>query len=182
MPTLLLSLLKSYWPQIAALIGAIGIGFGAAWGIQGLRITSAEQEFTAYKQTIKEQELRWKSAADQQRQDAAMEYAAQQGALNHEIEKGIVYRRCVAAGKCGARMLEPAGCSATLRVPAGGGIDGAGPNAIPAGREPAAEGGPEVVNECAVTTLRLNRLQAAIERQEGYAQKEEALKAPPVGP
>ena len=29
--SLLLSLLKSYWPQIAALVGATALGFLAAW-------------------------------------------------------------------------------------------------------------------------------------------------------
>lgn len=31
MPTVLLSLLKSYWPQIAAFVGAVALGFMTAW-------------------------------------------------------------------------------------------------------------------------------------------------------
>ena len=159
------------WIVLASFAAGAASGGSAAWWIQGLKITSVEQEFTAYQQSIKAQELQHEIAAAQQRQDAAMEYAAQQGVLNHEIEKGIVYRRCVAAGKCGARVLQPTSCSPSVRLPPAGGTDGGGSNAVPAAGEPAAEDGseaPEVVSDCAVTTLRLNRLQNAIERQDGY--------------
>lgn len=158
------------WIVLASFAAGAASGGSAAWWIQGLRITSVEQEFTSYKQAIKEQELHHKAAEDQRRQDAAIEYAAQQGVLNHEIEKGDVYRRCVAAGKCGARVLKPTACSASVRLPSFGGIDGCGANAVPAARESAAENeAPEVVSDCAVTTLRLNHLQDAIELQEGYS-------------
>lgn len=151
-------------------LGAFAFGGSLAWWAQGLRLTAAEQEFTAYKQAVKEQELRHRAAEDQRRQDAAIEYAAQQGALNHEIEQGIVYRRCVAAGKCGARVLQSTTCSASLRLPAVGGDHGAGADPVPLGRESTTESGegPPVVSDCAITTLRLNRLQLEIEGQEGY--------------
>ena len=162
--TAMLSLLSRFWPHLIA----FALGAWSAAAVQEIRIERVEQEFTAYKQTIEQQALRHEAAENVRRQDNAIEYAAQQGVLNYEIEQGVVYRRCVAAGKCGVR--QPTACSASLRLPTLGGIDAAGANAILAGREPAEESGeaPEVVGDCAVTTLRLNRLQAEIEGQEGY--------------
>lgn len=157
-------LLSRFWPHLIA----FALGAWAAVAVQEIRIERIEQEFTEYKQSIKAQELRHESAAIQARQEAAVEYAAQQGVLNHEIEQGIVYRRCVAAGKCGVR--QPTACSPSLRLPSIGGIDATGSDAISviAGATAESSEAPEVVNDCAITTLRLNRLQAEIEGQEGY--------------
>ncbi len=163
---------------VSAFVAGATSGGSLAWWIQGLNLKECSldqaalaQEFRQYKQDIKDQEIQHEIAANQQRQDSAMEYAAQQGALNHEIEAGVVFKRCVAAGKCG-RVREQPACSPSLRLPAIGGNDGAGPDAIPAGRD-ATEDISEavaVVNDCAVTTLRLNRLQSEIEGQDGYWQ------------
>ncbi len=47
--SLLLSLLKSYWPQIAALVGATALGFLAAWQLQGLRLDDITLDFQRYR-------------------------------------------------------------------------------------------------------------------------------------
>lgn len=51
---LLLSLLKSYWPQIAAFVGAAAIGFGFAWNLQGLKVDALEIEFGQYRNEVEQ--------------------------------------------------------------------------------------------------------------------------------
>ena len=162
--TALLAFFRAYWVYLAA----FALGAWVAVAVQEIRIERVEQEFTAYKQTIEQQALRHEAAENVRRQDNAIEYAAQQGVLNHEIEQGIVYRRCVAAGKCGVRPQSA--CSPSLRLPSLVGSDATGSDAISviAGATTDIGEAPEVVGDCAVTTLRLNRLQAEIEGQEGY--------------
>ena len=163
-PMVLLALLA------AAFVAGATSGGSFAWWVQGVRLTAAEQNHTAYVQNLKAQEQENRDKADRKREVAAQQYADLERRLNDEIESGVVYRRCVAAGKCGARVLKPTSCSASIRIQTVSGVDEAGANAIPAGREPAAEGADDVVSDCAVTTLRLNRLQAEIEGQDGYWQ------------
>ena len=55
-----------------------------------------------------------------------------------------------------------------LRLPAAGGADVGGGSAVPPPGEPAAQDEPEVIRDCAKVQLRLNELQADIERQPGY--------------
>lgn len=179
-------LLKAYWPQLAAFIGAATVGFGIAWSIQGVRIDGAkadlresQQEFVSYKQSIKQQQLDAAERADAARQQAADNYRRAKDELDKQIAAGDAFKRCVAAGKCGVRV-ETRDCGASLRVPPAERIDVSGAYAISTGARTAEESA--VVGECAITTLMLNQLQTAIEGQEGYAQKEEAPKAPPVGP
>ena len=60
---LLLSLLKSYWPQLAAFIGVVALGFGAAWNIQGLRVDALDVEFGKYRNEVEQNAIAAKDAA-----------------------------------------------------------------------------------------------------------------------
>lgn len=54
---ILLNLLKSYWPQIAAFVGAVALGAGAAWNIQGVRLDALEVEFGKYRNEAEQNAL-----------------------------------------------------------------------------------------------------------------------------
>lgn len=162
MSPLLIPLLQRAVPYIAA--GALGFGF--AWQIQGLRVESAEIEFERYKIDQASAFIAAAEAADQHRKESAHAYREKQSELDQQIAKGDAYRRCVAAGKCGAfRVRVPVGAAcANNGIPPGARTDATRSDAVPPGGEPA----PEVIGDCAVTTLRLNELQAAVEGQAGY--------------
>lgn len=68
----------------------------------------------------------------------------------------------------GERVRESTACSPSLRIPAISGNDDSGADSVPAGREPATDA--PLANDCAVTTLRLNQLQAEIEAQPEYVE------------
>lgn len=162
MMPLLISAARMAAPYIAA--GAIG--FGLAWQIQGLRVESVEIKFERYKIDQADAFIKAAEAADRQRKDSAHAYREKQAELDKQIAAGDAYRRCVAAGKCGAfhiRVPVSTAC-ASPGIPPGAGTDATGSDAVPPGGEPA----PEVIGDCAVTTLRLNELQAAVEGQVGY--------------
>jgi len=61
--SLLLSLLKSYWPQVAAFIGAVALGFMAAWQLQGLRLDALDLKFSKYVAQTEKNESEAKAAA-----------------------------------------------------------------------------------------------------------------------
>lgn len=169
-----LALLKKFWPYIVAVALGAAIGGKVAWMVQGVRIDAAKADAASVRadfEQYKADQIAAKNEADRvaekQRAEAAVQYANLKGELKDEIAKGEVFKRCVAAGKCGAlvvRVPVESGCSAGIRIPPASGFDGAGAHAVPLDREPAAE----VANDCAVTTLMLNRLQADIEAQPGY--------------
>lgn len=152
MNPLLLTALRSALPYLLA--GAAG--FASAYWIQGLRITSAVQEFAQYKLDEQRQAQEAKVKADEQRAATAAGYHKQLEALENDNE---IYRRCIAAGKCGGMPKQPA--MPGLKLQATTGITRPGTDAVPAAGEPA----PQVVLDCAKTTLMLNRLQDDIERQ-----------------
>ena len=142
-------------------------GFAIAWWIQGLRVTGAEQEFVDYKQDQVTLEQKRKDDADKQRVEAATQYAIARQELADAVAAGDVYRRCVEAGRCGVPRNPPSLCeSSTSR--SGGGLsapnkpDGSSANAV------SLAGDATAINDCAVTTLQLNHLQADIEAQPGY--------------
>lgn len=143
------------------------VGFAIAWGIQGLRLTSAEQEFIDYKQEqVRILQEHNKHEAERQ-QKSAMAYAAARQEFADAIQAGEVFKRCVASGRCtGARnpsgVREPSANQADLRVPAPAKFDGASANPV------SAPGVDAALNDCAVTTLQLNHLQQDIEAQPGY--------------
>lgn len=145
---------------IALLIAAFFAGGSASWWVQGLRITAVKQEHTEFVQSLKDQEQVAREEADKQREEASKEYAKLKGKLDDEIKSGIVFKRCVAAGKCGV-------CSTSIgqaiRLPTASGIDATSADSILAGLT-----GSTVAEDCAVTTLMINQLQSDIENQKGY--------------
>lgn len=146
---------------IALLIAAFIVGGSSAWWVQGLRITSIKQEHTAFVQSLKEQEQAAKDEADRQREKSAKEYAELERKLSDEIKSGIVYKRCVAAGKCGVCSTNN---SPSIRLPTASQPDATGTDSILAGLT----GSTGIAEDCAVTTLMLNQLQKDIEGQKGY--------------
>ena len=164
----MLTLLKPFLPYIAVAIVAFSTGFGGAWKVQGLRITSVEQAFTEFKQEQVRIYQEAQDAADEQRVKAAEAFAAKSADLAKAIEDGDVYRRCVDAGKCGVRVLKQPTCTPGIRLPATDSAHDPGTDAISLIAR-ATEEDP-VVNDCAVTTLMLNQIQTDIENQPGYSQ------------
>ena len=61
--TLILSLLKSYWLEIAAIVAAVAVGFGIAWNLQGIRIASLEAESSRYRAEVELNAIAAKRAA-----------------------------------------------------------------------------------------------------------------------
>lgn len=154
---------------------AAAIGFGIAWSIQGLRITSAEQETVAaeqahkdYVQQLTQEAQDAKDEADRQRDQARRDYETTKKQLEDAIARGDVLSRCIAAGKCRGMPKQPV-CSSdsAATLPSAPGIDGASADAVFAAAAVADEG---VIADCARSTLRANRLQADIKAQKGYAQ------------
>ena len=162
-----LTLLKPFLPYIGIAIAAFSLGFGGAWKIQGLNITAVEQEFTEYKQTQTELIQEEKDRATTQREKAGKDYEKLSNILNDEINRHVVYERCVAAGKCGVRIRTVSSCTGLL-LPAPAETDGTRPDTVPTSSG-ATEEDP-VINDCAITTLMLNQLQEDIVNQPGYSQ------------
>lgn len=159
MSTLLIMLLKNALPYLVAGIA----GFGLAFGIQELRLTRVEQQFAQYKI---DQEVIIQHQIDQaviQRKKAYDDFLQSKAILQKEIEAGETFRRCVAAGKCGRVQRDMPACPSTSISPAGNS------NAIGSDTVPVVTGD-AAINECAQTTLMLNKLQADIEAQPGYIQ------------
>ena len=94
------------------------VGFAIAWGIQGLRLTSAEQEFIDYKQEqVRILQEHNKHEAERQ-QKSAMAYAAARQEFADAIQAGEVFKRCVASGRCtGARRLRDDLTTLRARLP-----------------------------------------------------------------
>lgn len=152
------AILKLIWPYLIA----AAIGFSAAFGLQELRITAAKQDFTEYKQKQIAAAIEAKEAADKQREKASADYAKLSGILDNEINSGVVYRRCVDAGRCGVRKQS---CPVqAVTVPPSVRPDESSADSIPVGQEPAEK----LADECAETTLLLNQLQISISSQPGY--------------
>jgi hypothetical protein len=159
MNPLLLNLLRPFLTYaIAAAMGAI-----AAWSIQGVRLDASRNELTAYKQQQITLTQEAKDAADKQRDQARENFTGAVKVLAADIEAGAAYNRCLAAGKCGS-VVSNLPTRSGLRLPTAGSVDATGTDAVPAARDPA----PEVVSDCASTTLMLNQLQTNIENQPDY--------------
>jgi hypothetical protein len=154
------------WLPILRLIAPYAIifvvGFGAAWKLQGVRVDSAKNELAEYKTAQQRLKNEAEIAAEKRRKETANDYQTKLDQLDADHE---TYRRCVAAGKCGARVIRVPVMpdSAGLRIPPPGGSAEARPDAVPAAGEVAAEDG--ILKDCARTTLQLNQLQADIEKQ-----------------
>lgn len=158
MSPLFLSFIKGAFPYLVAAIA----GFSLAFGIQELRLTSAQQEFAQYKidqQLLIQQQI---DKANAQRKAASDDFLQTKTALEKTITNGEVYARCLRAGRCGGVSNLPGGSG--LKLPAAGRINEAGANTVPAAT------GDSALGDCAITTLMLNKLQDDIEKQEGYTQ------------
>lgn len=145
------------------------LGFGVAWGIQGHRLDAAKadvakeaQKLDDFKNEIRALAMQEAEEAEKRREETANEYAKKIEALGKDHD---AYKRCVAAGKCGARTVRMPNISvcASAGVSAPGGTDGASTDTIPAPGTVAAQD--EVITDCARTTLQLNQLQIDIEKQ-----------------
>ncbi|MFZ4537883.1 hypothetical protein [Propionivibrio sp.] len=132
----------------------------AAWGVQTARLSSSKLELANYR--IEQQEIvqRQIDVANKQRKDASDAYKAQSQQLALSIKAGDVLKRCVAAGKCGVQQ-QPRDCTG-IRLSASISPDAASAQPVPLAGNDAA------INDCAVTTLQLNTLQADIEKQPNY--------------
>lgn len=161
-----LVVLRSALPYILA----AAAGFVPAWWLQGLRIDSLKSEHASYVAAQEKAVTDAKQAAQKAKDQADHDYQVSQAELAKEVERGEVFRRCVAAGKCGAVVRMQSCSSQAGTVPPARITDEASPNSVPAqpGRAEGKSEAPAVVNECAETTLTLNRLQALIEGQPGY--------------
>lgn len=100
--SLLLSLLKSYWPQVAAFIGAVALGFMAAWQLQGLRLDALDVEFAKYRLDVERQASEARQAAFKQQAAWLQE---KEDALNAARLRENILRRDVAAAQSASRGL-----------------------------------------------------------------------------
>lgn len=148
----------------------IALGFGLAWKIQGARVDALKndvkaeaQKLTDYKQAQAQALIEAEKEAERRRKETANEYQAKLDALGKDHD---AYKRCVAAGKCGARIVRVS----NLSDRSNSGIsppqrpDADRPDSIPVAGSIAEEA--EVLRDCARTTLQLNQLQADIEKQQ----------------
>lgn len=150
---------------------AASVGFGAAWWVQGVRIDAAKNDTAEVQNAFltyhnEQERLALEKEREQiRRQEATTkDWKEKLDALKNDHE---VYRRCVAAGRCGGlRPVSAAPGGHGIRLSAASGTDDSGADPVPAAGEPA----PPVVLDCAETTLQLNILQADIEAQRGYRQ------------
>lgn len=145
--------LKFFWPYLVA----ASIGFGGAWEVQAVRLDAANNRLVAYKNEVVQAKAEAKDAAEKQRKETDDEYAENLATLANDHD--AAYQRCIAAGKCRGMRPVPScsgnGISPPVRP------DGSGTDAVPAAGEPA----PEVITDCARTTLMINQLQADIAKQ-----------------
>ena len=148
----------------------IALGFGMAWKIQGVRVEALKSDVKAEAQKLTDYKLSQEAAkiaaekeAEKRRKETADEYQSKLDKLAQDHE---IFRRCVAAGKCGAvRVPVQSGCGSGITAAPTARLNATSPDPISVADESAT---PQVVNDCAITTLMLNRLQADIEAQPGY--------------
>jgi len=156
MITAILSVLRFAWPYLLA----ASVGWSAAWAIQGFRLDNAKQALIDYKNEQQAIINAANEAAEKRREETIKRYSAQLEALKNDHE---IYKRCVAAGKCGAvRVPIVSNSGPGIQVPPSGGAYANRPEPVPLAGVDAAE----ALADCAVTTLMLNQLQADIEAQQ----------------
>ena len=143
---------------------------GIAAGVQTHRLDNAKLALSNYKVEQQEEVQRQITLADKQREESAREYQTVKKQLEVSIKDGEVFKRCVAAGKCGVRYVTAPSRTVKSLSPASR-VDAASADSVPVAGEPAAEVADvgDVVTDCARTTLQLNMLQADIEKQEGFS-------------
>lgn len=157
--------------RLAPYLLAALAGFSSAWWIQGHRITELRLEHQTYIADQEELVRKLNTLQLRQKELADHDYAVSQNQLKSEIERGDTYRRCVAAGKCGVVTVRvPTYSSETRSTQATGSTNATescpvlvGSNAT----ETFSQNSP-VIEDCAITVLRLNKLQTLIESQSNY--------------
>ena len=95
-----------------------------------------------------------------QQEDASKEFQLKEGQLQDEIKKNAVLRRLVTAGRLHVNAART--CDNSVQAPSG--TDETRTDPVPAISGFTEESVSQVVNDCAVTTLMLNQLQADIEK------------------
>ena len=148
------------------LAAALGFGFG----VQTHRLDNVKLKFSDYKVAQQEEVQRQITVANKQREESSREYQEIKKQLEVSIKDGEVFKRCVAAGKCGVRYVTAPSRTVKSLSPASR-VDAASADSVPVAGEPASEVADvgDVVTDCARTTLQLNMLQADVEKQEGYS-------------
>lgn len=158
------AIVRPFVPHIMAFI----VGFGIALKIQDYKITGLKQEHTEYIQEqtrLVQEEIRH---ANEQREKSAKDYESAKKDLASQVAAGDVYRRCVAAGKCGVLAISG---SQNGSVPPAGRADGTSSDTVPTagvGSSQIDDKNNTLASDCATTTLMLNHLQRNIEQQTGY--------------
>ena len=153
---------------IAVVVFLTGFGVGAAcfsW-IGKLYTQKVEQEFTEYQQNQKEAFLRAKDEAQTQQEESNHAYRQKETELQAEMVKNAVLNRALSAGR-----LRLATCSSGDPVQPAQRINEARTDTVSASGSITTESATQVINDCAVTTLMLNNLQADIEKQLAKAKK-----------
>lgn len=158
------------YAKLAAGAVVFGVGFSAAWKWQDVKLGELQNEFDGYK--VEQQRILNDNNRDaaKRQQETADAWAVAVGVVRSENEREFAaYKRCVAAGRCGAVVRDRV-CAAEPQarpdssdagaVPPAPGPDETGDDSVPVAARLAAE--------CAETTLQLNLLQADIEKQKGY--------------
>ena len=156
--TAILIFLRTTWPYLlAAIVGAV-----LAWQVQSIRVSSAKRDTADVKRQFEDYKTEQKrllvvagEQAEKRREKTIKDWSDKYGKLKNDTD---IYKRCVAAGKCG-RVSNLSGGSG-IKLPAASGIDGSVAHAIFTPGD-----NPEVIKDCAMTTLQLNALQADIEAQ-----------------
>ena len=162
--TIALELLRRFWPYIVAFAIGFSMAWGIAWKIQGVRLDRAQNEFTDYK--LEQQRIVQESIdlMNKKRQEVANDFLSKEAALKKDIEAGEVFKPDESGGGKFAGCVVPT-CSPGISLPALGGSNANGPDAISAFTGTTED---PVIGDCAQTTLILNQLQKEVENQEGY--------------
>jgi len=121
--SLLLTILKQFWPYIAAFTIGLSVGGGGAWKIQGYRITEAKQELAAFEQQTEAAGL----AAEKEAQRIETEHTANLAKVKEDHENLIPAIREGAVAQYLAHVA--AAKPVVVRKPAGNPGSGAVPNA-----------------------------------------------------
>lgn len=101
---LLFSLLKAWWPQIAAFVGAVALGFGMAWQLQGLRLDALEIEFSRYRNEVEQNALTAKREALEK--EKFWQGAIENARINAQYRETQLRQDFVAVQSAGARLRD----------------------------------------------------------------------------
>ena len=146
---------------VIGFVAGLVIGTGFSWWVGSLRVESVQQDFTEYRQNQKEAYQRALDTARMQQEDASKEFQLKEGQLQDEIKKNVVLQRLVTAGRLHVNTART--CDGSVQASLG--IDETRTDPVPASSGFTEESVSQVVNDCSVTTLMLNQLQADIENQ-----------------